>query len=93
LKAITTSTRRALRPSGLWKALTPMEIASSPVSDEPPLVKDRSNVNTTTAPVNVETVPTPTVPGSLVGSYTGSAPSNSRTNPVMITVPIATENR
>ena len=35
--------RRALGPLGFWNALTPSEIASSPVSDEPPLANARSS--------------------------------------------------
>src|SRR5450756_2974430 len=34
---ITTRVLRAFLPCGLRKALTPLEIASSPVSDDPPL--------------------------------------------------------
>ena len=37
-----TSVRRAFCASGRWKLLTPFEIASSPVSDEPPLANERS---------------------------------------------------
>lgn len=36
--------RRALRPCGSRKAEMPFEIASSPVSDEPPLAKERSTM-------------------------------------------------
>ena len=36
------SVRRAFGPAGGLKTLTPLEIASSPVSDEPPLAKARS---------------------------------------------------
>ena len=39
-----TSTRRALRPSGGRKVATPFEIASRPVSDDPPLAKARSTM-------------------------------------------------
>ena len=41
-----TSTRRALRPSGGWNALTALETASMPVSDEPPLAKARNSTKT-----------------------------------------------
>ena len=34
---------RAFFASGLSKLLTPLEMASSPVSDEPPLANERSN--------------------------------------------------
>ena len=39
---MTTRVWRAFRGSGSRKLLTPLEIASSPVSDEPPLAKERS---------------------------------------------------
>ena len=42
---MTVSTRRALMPSGLRKALTVLEIASTPVSDEPPLANARSTIS------------------------------------------------
>ena len=41
-----TSTWRALRPSGGFSALTAFDTASMPVSDEPPLAKARSRVKT-----------------------------------------------
>ncbi len=41
-----TSTLRALRPSGGRNALTALETASMPVSEEPPLAKDLSSTNT-----------------------------------------------
>ena len=41
-----TSTWRALRPSGGFSALTALDTASIPVSDEPPLAKARSRVKT-----------------------------------------------
>ena len=40
---MTTSVWRALLASGRRKLRTPLEIASSPVSDEPPLAKERSS--------------------------------------------------
>ena len=43
---IMTSTRRALGPSGGRNAPTPLEMASSPVSDEPPLAKALSMMKT-----------------------------------------------
>ena len=39
-----TSVRRALRPSGRWKAPTPLEMASSPVSEDPPLANALSRM-------------------------------------------------
>ena len=41
-----TSTWRALRPSGGRNALTALDTASMPVSDEPPLAKARSRTKT-----------------------------------------------
>ncbi len=49
MQLITTSVRRALYPCGRWKTLTPLEIASSPVRDEPPFANDRSSTNTAIA--------------------------------------------
>ena len=40
-----TSTRRALRPSGGRKVATPFEMASRPVSEEPPLANDLRTTN------------------------------------------------
>ena len=37
-----TSTLRALRPSGARNALTALDTASMPVSDDPPLANERS---------------------------------------------------
>ena len=39
---MTTSVWRAFFASGFSKLLTPLEIASRPVSDEPPLANERS---------------------------------------------------
>ena len=41
-----TSTRRALGPSGGRKDPTPFEMASRPVSDDPPLANARSSTKT-----------------------------------------------
>ena len=41
-----TSTFRAFGPSGGFSALTALDTASMPVSDEPPLAKARSRVRT-----------------------------------------------
>ncbi len=42
MQAIAVSTRRALTLCGLRKTLTVLEMASTPVSDEPPLANARS---------------------------------------------------
>ncbi len=39
---MTTRVWRAFFASGRWKLLTPLEMASRPVSDDPPLAKERS---------------------------------------------------
>jgi len=41
-----TRARRALVPCGFWNALTPLLMASSPVSELPPLAKARSSTST-----------------------------------------------
>ena len=41
---MTTNVRRALSPCGGRKMLTPLEIASRPVSDEPPFANDFSRM-------------------------------------------------
>ena len=46
------SVRRAFTPSGRLNALTPFEIASSPVSDEPPLANALSSTKIA-APVKI----------------------------------------
>lgn len=91
--AMMTSTRRALSPSGLRKLLTPLEIASSPVSDDPPLAKDPNNVSTTTPATSPDPPPTGTAPGNVAGSYCGRVPSRPRMTPTTITAAIATVNR
>ena len=55
---MTTSTWRAWRASGFRKLLTPLEMASRPVSDDPPLAKERSR-KMKASPINQ---PSPGVP-------------------------------
>jgi hypothetical protein len=43
MRLIKDSVRRALTPAGGLKALTPLEIASKPVSDDPPLANALSS--------------------------------------------------
>ena len=50
MHAIMVSTRRALRPCGSRNTLTVLEIASTPVSDVPPLANAR-NTTRTVAPI------------------------------------------
>jgi hypothetical protein len=44
MQLITTRVLRAFSPRGVLKVLTPLEIASSPVSEDPPLAKDLSRM-------------------------------------------------
>ena len=44
-------TRRARWPAGGFKALTPLEMASTPVSDAPPLANER-NITNSEAPIS-----------------------------------------
>ena len=78
------STRRALSPSGLRNRLTVLEIASTPVSDEPPLAKARRIIRIV-API---TRPLPwctgTAPSRCCGSYCGRFPKTSRAMPTTI---------
>ncbi len=52
----------ALMPSGGRNALTPLEIASSPVSEEPPLANERASASSTTKAAALDTWVTGTVP-------------------------------
>ena len=61
-----TSTLRALMPSGGRNALTALETASMPVSDEPPLANARSSTKTMPNAIRplVAECPVPYCPGS-----------------------------
>ncbi len=65
---MTVSTVRALRPWGLRKAETVLEMASTPVSDEPPLANERSSTSTVAPATTPEPLCTATVPGWREGS-------------------------
>ncbi len=65
---MTVSTRRALMPSGLRKALTVLEIASTPVSDEPPLANARNTISTVAPMMMPLPWPTGTAPAMCSGS-------------------------
>ncbi len=54
---MTISVRRGVAACGAWKALTPLEIASSPVSDDPPLANALSRMYT--APMESSGLPLP----------------------------------
>ncbi len=56
-----TSVWRALRDSGWRKLPTPLEMASRPVSDEPPLANERSSVMNA-RPIRIPLPDTPTWP-------------------------------
>ncbi len=68
MQAMTVSTLRALRPWGLRNAETVLEMASTPVSEEPPLANERSSTSTVAPATIPEPFCTATVPGSLAGS-------------------------
>ena len=84
-----TSTRRALRPWGARKALTPFDIASRPVSDDPPFANERSTTRTTTKNTRPDLWSTGTVPTSACGSYRVSVPEISLMIPTTMTANIA----
>ena len=71
------SVRRALMCSGVLKSMTPSEIASKPVSDEPPLAKARSSVKIAAKVSNPCSVPNGTAPSTFVLNV-GSVPTISR---------------
>ena len=63
-----TSVRFALSASGALNRATPSEIASSPVSDDPPFAKARSRINIAAPVSNPLGWPTSTAPGKSVSS-------------------------
>ncbi len=89
-----TSTRRALMPSGGLNALTALDTASMPVSEEPPLANERISVKIT-ARRATPSVPEPiwTVPWMLCTSWACRFPMTSRSNPTMIIRIAAAVNR
>ena len=66
MQLITMSVRRAFTCSGVLKSMTPSEIASSPVNDEPPLAKARSNVKIAAKVSKPCSDPIGTAPSTLV---------------------------
>jgi hypothetical protein len=80
-----TSTRRALMPSGGLNALTALDTASMPVSEEPPLANERIRLKITT---NRATpwIPEPmwTVPEMLCTFWGCRFPMTSRSSPTTI---------
>ena len=87
-EAMAMSTRRALSPCGFRKRSTVLEIASTPVNDEPPLANARSSVRIVAPMTSPLPCCTDTVPGRWAGSYTGSSPTITRTTPTTIIRPI-----
>ncbi len=89
-----TSTLRAFRPSGGLNALTALDTASMPVSDEPPLAKLRSRVRMMAAAARLETpVPLPYRPCRWAMFCCGRWPAASLISPVAIISSTAPENR
>ena len=94
MKPWVTRTRRALRPSGGRSALTALDTASMPVSDEPPLANARSSVRMA-AKVDQGTGAVADrrrsrVPGDVLP---GTPPKTSRASPTRIIRPTEPENR
>ena len=85
---------RALRPSGGRSALTALETASIPVSEEPPLANARARMKMAAEGEQAaRVVPDRHRPG-LPGATCGSPPPNtSRYRPTMIIRPTEPENR
>ena len=80
-----------MRPSGGRSALTALDTASMPVSDEPPLAKARAMMYRAPKAIRPECDPTPTVPDP--GTTCGGWPAISRTTPVMIMTTSEPANR
>ncbi len=90
-----TSTRRALIPSGGRKVATPLEIASSPVSEEPPLAKARSTTKRLApinSPLGCQGVGPCTAPGRSMG-WRCNVPEMDSTTPTITTRPTERMNR
>ena len=85
--------RRALRPSGGRSALTALDTASMPVSEDPPLANARASVRMAAKAIRVP-VPCPigTVPGCQVALREAAA-DDSRASPTTIIRPTDPENR
>ena len=68
-----TNVRRAFTCSGALKSATPSEIASRPVSDEPPFANARSRIKIAAKVSRPLGSPSGTAPGKSVSSF-GSVP-------------------
>lgn len=67
-----------------------LEIASTPVSDEPPLANEHNRVRIVAPITKPSALCTGTVPGSCAGSYTGRSPNSTRATPTTIVRPTIT---
>ena len=90
MHAITVRTRRALTPSGLRNELTVFEIASTPVSEAPPLANARSSTSTVAPITRPSPCPTGTAPTRCAESYCGRPHTRCRSTPVAIITVIMT---
>src|SRR6516162_8447760 len=85
MRLIKDSVRRALTPAGGLNALTPFEIASRPVSDDPPFAKALSNTKIAAQEKIASCwLVTGNCPGRSV-AYWGRLPKISRPTPRIIT--------
>ena len=88
-----TSARRAFGPSGFRKALTPLLIASKPVSDVPPFANAR-RITRTVAPMTRPS-PWPIGDGAVEGGRVDAVqvPSSARITPTTMTTAIDTAKK
>ena len=71
MQAILVNTRRALGPCGFRKTLTASAIASTPVSEVPPLANARNNTSTVAPMISPLPWWTGTAPTMCAASYCG----------------------
>ena len=87
MQLIITKVRFAFTCSGVLKSATPSDIASRPVSEDPPFAKARSKIKIAAAVKSPCSCPTSTAPGRSV-ARTGSVPLKSRQKPIPKTINI-----
>ena len=85
MQLMVTSVRRAFTCSGALNSPTPSEIASNPVSDDPPLAKARNKIKIAAAVKSPCSCPNSIAPGKSV-SRTGRVPVESLHKPVPKTI-------
>ena len=85
MQLIVTRVRRAFTCSGVLNSATPSEIASKPVSEEPPLANARNKIKIAAAVNSPCSCPNSIAPGKSV-SRTGSVPVESLHSPVPKTI-------